>query len=159
MHHLILVLHLQGQHHQTRRRIGDIKDFLHWVLMTWAPSVVLWWHTPTQVYSLSLHTNVHAQHIYRLLCCVCLSSCQWLNSLQHENRRQRCPITCNCAGKWDIMTGRFTKGGHWIVIEAKYGIVFWIIAKLGPNSSCCTASRFMLFICNLEIRSPLNGHT
>lgn len=66
MHRLILVHHLQGQHHQTRRRIGDIKDSLHWVLMTRAPSVVLWWmaHIHSRLFCSPLfYTKGHAQQI------------------------------------------------------------------------------------------------
>lgn len=54
MHYLIPVLHLQGQYHQTTRRLGNIKDFVQWVLMTWVLFVVLWGHTHTWDQSLLL---------------------------------------------------------------------------------------------------------
>lgn len=73
--------------------------------MTGVCPFLLWCHTTTwAVFFLSL--MLHKQNIYRLLCCICVSTFRWLIRLQHKNRRQWCPITHNCAKKKrDLMRG------------------------------------------------------
>lgn len=65
MHHLILVLHLQGQHHQTTRRIRNIKDCLHWGTNDMGfvcCSMVVYTHLNFVCLCVRQHTNVHTQH-------------------------------------------------------------------------------------------------